>query len=178
MAERLARLALGQHSTVEVASAGTHAEEGWPMHPPAAAVLTELGADPTGFASRPITPGLLAAADLVLTANRAQRSICAATAPGRLHRTFTLLQFGRLAAALMPDEGLADLPRARARARSEERAPQPASGSWRIRARVAGVPSEVDDLADPVAGTLDDVRACAALIQAALAPALAVIARP
>src|SRR4051812_22131637 len=82
MIERLARQALakrlgdpaggGQVPTVEVTSAGTHAEPGWDMHPFAGEVLRERGADVTDFASRRLTAELVAGADLVLTAARPQ----------------------------------------------------------------------------------------------------------
>src|SRR5690606_31677156 len=104
MAERLARV-LGA-GRVQVASAGTHARPGLAMHALAESTLRELGADPTGFASRPVDPAMVAEADLVLTADRRQRSICADLVPAAVRRTFTIRQFGRLAAAVL-DAGLA-----------------------------------------------------------------------
>ncbi|GAB3842573.1 hypothetical protein GCM10029963_15860 [Micromonospora andamanensis] len=101
MAEYTARrLLVGRQVTV--ASAGTDAVEGLAMHPYAAAIAAETGDDPTSFRSRRLLPEHLTDAVLVLTATRRQRSICTALAPAALHRTFTLRQFGRLAAAAEP----------------------------------------------------------------------------
>lgn len=163
MAERLAR-ALGA-DRVAVASAGTHARAGLPMHEFAASTLAELGADPTGFASRPLEAGLVAEADLVLTADRSQRSICVDLVPAAVRRTFTIRQFGRLAAAVLAaglDVGPDTLLRAIATVRGD----------------LPPVPGEEDDLADPVLGTRADFLACARQITQALEPALTLIARP
>src|SRR5262245_33025861 len=81
MAERLTRRMFADRfgaaaAELHVVSAGTHARTGRPMRPEAAKVLTYFAADPTGFASRPLGPGFIEGADLVLTATRAQRGIC------------------------------------------------------------------------------------------------------
>jgi protein-tyrosine phosphatase len=163
MAERLARV-LGA-GRVEVTSAGTHARPGLPMHEFAESTLYELGADPTGFTSRPVDPAMVAEADLVLTADRRQRSICADLVPAAVRRTFTIRQFGRLAAAVL-DAGLAAGPETLLRAVAA------------VRADLPPVPGEEDDLADPVLGTREDFLACARQITRALEPTLALIARP
>ncbi len=150
MAERLARKALGP--AVEVSSAGTHAWDGAEMHPYTAQVLAERGADSAGFASRPLTARLVADADLVLTASRAQRAACATLLPAAARRTFTLRQFGRLAASLDPAPG--DM----------------AKLVERVRAVIAQpVGPDEDDLADPVAGPVEGFRVCADEIQQVLA---------
>jgi len=166
MAERLTRSAIAlrpalRASPLVAASAGTHARAGTPMHAPAAEVLGRLGADSTGFRSRPLDAEVVAGSAVVLTATREQRAAVVTTLPAAVRRTFTLRELGRLAAALdpgeiageRPDERLAALlaqvPRARAAA------PPPAD------------PAD-DDLADPVNGTLDDVWACAREILRAL----------
>ncbi|MDG6100831.1 low molecular weight phosphatase family protein [Dactylosporangium aurantiacum] len=140
MAERLAR-AGGLAAT----SAGTHAVPGLDMPPEAKAVLRELGADPEGFASRRVDGGLLAGADLVLTATRAERAHCVTLAPAVAARTFTLRQFGRYLEASPPGPtALRDVARARGRL-------QP------------GSPLD-DDLPDPYGGPIDGYRDCAATI--------------
>ncbi|MGC5019097.1 low molecular weight phosphatase family protein [Micromonospora sp. DT47] len=163
MAEYIARHLLGDRP-ITVASAGTHALEGRPMHPYAAEIAAETGADPSTFISRELRPDHLTEATLVLTATRRQRSMCTALAPGALHRTFTLRQFGRLAAAADPlpepvDAPLRDAVRAAARARGRL---QPAA-------------PDADDLRDPVGGTPADFRRCAEEIERSMRPVLALI---
>src|SRR3712207_5206225 len=107
MADRLVRHALGKRlddpASVIVSSVGVRAGAGLPMHAHTGAVPREYGADVTHFRSRPVSPEMVMAADLVLTATRSQRAECVTMAPQTVGRAFTLLQFGRLAAALGPD---------------------------------------------------------------------------
>jgi protein-tyrosine phosphatase len=163
MAERLAhQLGAGR---VHVASAGTHARPGMAMHTLAESTLRELGVDPTGFTSRRIDEAMVAGADLVLTAERHQRSLCVDLVPAAVRRTFTIRQFGRLAAAALAaglDTGPDSLLRTIAVVRGE----------------LAPVPAVEDDLADPVLGTRADFLACARQLTLALEPTLALIARP
>lgn len=172
MAERLARLVLTDHlapaagSTVRTASAGTHARAGAPMHPSAAQVLRELGADPSDFSSRLVSADLLANASLVLTATREQRAFCVRLAPVAVRRTFTIRQFGRLSAALDATT-VGTAPAGRVAALLERIAV--------TRGAFQPVRPDEDDLADPVNGTEEDVRACARQIQLSLHPALALI---
>ncbi|WP_424530770.1 hypothetical protein ACOZ38_13370 [Sphaerisporangium viridialbum] len=100
LAERLTRSALGPCPAVEVTSAGTGAERGRPMTERAQRVLTRFGADPGGFRSRPLTPELVAAADLVLTAASEHRARTVEMRPLAAARTFTLVEFGTLALAV------------------------------------------------------------------------------
>ncbi|MEH0983016.1 arsenate reductase/protein-tyrosine-phosphatase family protein [Micromonospora sp. CPCC 205556] len=162
MAEYIVRRLLGDRP-VTVTSAGTHAVDGRPMHPYAADVVADGGADPTGFVSRELRAEHLTAATLVLTATRAQRSRCTALAPAALHRTFTLRQFARLAVAADPpervDTPLRDAVRAAARARGRL---QPAT-------------PDADDLGDPVGGTPADFRRCAEEIERSVGPVLTLI---
>ncbi|GAA0714818.1 low molecular weight phosphatase family protein [Dactylosporangium roseum] len=149
MAERLA----ASHG-LAAASAGTHAVPGLEMPSHARAVLTELGADPTGFRSRRVDAAVLAGAELVLTATRAERARCVTLAPATAGRTFTLRQFGRYLAALPdgpaapPAELLAEIGRVRGRL-------QP------------GSPAD-DDLTDPFGGPMDGFRDCATTINGIL----------
>ncbi|MDG4810189.1 low molecular weight phosphatase family protein [Micromonospora sp. WMMD1120] len=163
MAEYLARRLLADRS-VAVASAGTDAVDGLGMHPYAMEVAAESGADPAEFRTRGLRPEHLNDATLVLTATRRQRSVCTALAPGALHRTFTLRQFGRLAAAAEPPtEPVDDSLRAAITAAAQARGRlQPAVG-------------DDDDLRDPIGGTSADFRRCAEEIERALRPLAALI---
>ncbi|MEH1124646.1 arsenate reductase/protein-tyrosine-phosphatase family protein [Micromonospora sp. CPCC 206061] len=162
MAERLARQALAGYDGITAASAGTHASPDEVMHPLAARVLRECGADPDGFRSRPLAVELVATADIVLAATRQERASCAALAPPAIGRVFTIRQFGRLAAAV-------------AVARTKTTMPELLEEVRAMRGSLQPVRPDEDDLADPVSGTVADFRACAAEIQRSLAPALALI---
>lgn len=193
MAERLARLALSGHpcatgtAPVRTESAGTHARAGDPMHPGTARVLRDLGADPSEFASRTVTADLLTRATLVLTATREQRAFCVRLAPVALRRTFTIRQFGRLAAATVASAGIATTGITTAGIATTgiatdvagTVATRPMTALLERVASVRGtlqpVEPTADDLADPVNGTEDDLRACAHQIQLSLSPALALI---
>jgi protein-tyrosine phosphatase len=96
LTERLLRLRVSDAPHVRVTSAGTRAVVGSAMDASAAAELVRLGGDPEGFVARQLTPGLVTAADLVLTATRAQRSQVVGLAPAALKRTFTLLELAAL----------------------------------------------------------------------------------
>jgi protein-tyrosine phosphatase len=98
MAERLLIARLGESAGVTVSSAGTRALAGYAMDAPSAAVLRELGGDPTGHVARQLGPDELASADLVLATDSANRGIVVRERPALLHRTFTLREFARLAA--------------------------------------------------------------------------------
>lgn len=157
MAEFLARAAAGG----SVVSAGTHAVAGRTMHPIALRALDEEGIDASPFRSRALTPSVVNAATLTLTATREQRAACTRLAPRQLGRVFTLRQFARLVEAT----GL--------------RGPTNVDGVLEavtaVRGDIQPVPTPHDEIADPVDGTLDDMRACLRLIQRSLQPVLAVI---
>ena len=141
MAERLARK-LG----LEASSAGTHAAADLEMPENAAAVLRERGASAKKFTSRRLTAPMLTAADLVLTATRAERAHCVTLAPATTGRTFTLRQYGRYLAALPPDAAVT---------------PQAIAS---IRGRLQPVAPDNDDLADPFGGPIEGFRTCAETI--------------
>ena len=99
VAERLAaawaREALGDSpelAQVELLSAGVAAEVGQPITASSARVLRQLGGDPEGFGSRPLTAELADSADLVLTMTREHRRDVLKLAPRGLRRTFTLTE--------------------------------------------------------------------------------------
>lgn len=113
LAERLlaARAAeAGIELTVD--SAGTRAANGVRIHRETLRVLEGYGGSADGFASRLLTPRLLAGHDLVLTATRAHRDAVQELAPLLWKRTYTLLEAARLADA-DASLTLAGLPRAR-----------------------------------------------------------------
>ncbi|MEN3361309.1 MAG: hypothetical protein V7637_5291 [Mycobacteriales bacterium] len=104
LAERLLRAGLaagldGGAARFTVGSAGTEALAGMPMDPRAAEIAVDLGADPAGFTARPVTAELVAAADLVLTATRAERAEAVRLHPPAHRYAFTLREFARLVAA-------------------------------------------------------------------------------
>ncbi|MFU8851207.1 low molecular weight phosphatase family protein [Micromonospora sp. SL1-18] len=163
MAEYITRRFLAD-LPVTVASAGTDAVDGVPMHPYAIEVAARTGADPAVFRTRRLRPEHLTGATLVLAATRRQRSVCTALAPAALHRTFTLRQFGRLVGAAEP---------ARAGSRSTLRAAVEAAA--RARGRLQPAAPGADDLGDPIGGSPADFRRCAEEIERSIRPLLALI---
>lgn len=160
MAEFLARDIAGG----EVVSAGTHAVAGRAMHPGALTALAEERIDASDFRSRALTSSLVADAALTLTATREQRAACARLAPRQLGRVFTLRQFARLVDAsglhgLASVDGVLEAVAA-------------------VRSGIQPVPAAHDEIADPVHGTLDDMRVCMRLIRRSLQPVLAVMKLP
>lgn len=158
MAERLAAHLWTQRfgdSGVDFGSAGTDAMPGLFMVWGTATVLTQYGADNTGFAARHLDPELIAGSDLVLTATRSQRSEVVSMRPDSMGRAYTLRQFGRMVAALDgPVAGVGSTPVQRMRALVQA-APL-------TRSRLQPVPPELDDLPDPVGRPLEDFQVCAA----------------
>ncbi|MFU8871585.1 low molecular weight phosphatase family protein [Micromonospora sp. SL4-19] len=163
MAEYIARRLLAD-LPVSLESAGTDAVDGAPMHPYAIDVAAGTGADPAAFRTRRLRPEHLTGATLVLTATRRQRSVCTALAPAALHRTFTLRQFGRLAAAAEVTG---------APGRSPLRTAVIAAA--RARGRLQPAAPAADDLRDPIGGSPADFRRCAEEIERSIRPVLALI---
>jgi protein-tyrosine phosphatase len=93
-----------QGAVLTASSAGTRAMIGHPMHETAAAVLTELGGDPSGFTARQLTPKVAAHADLVLTMTTEHRDRVLELIPRLLRKTFTLPEAARLAGQFHPDD--------------------------------------------------------------------------
>jgi protein-tyrosine phosphatase len=75
---------------LEVASAGTRALNGQPMHVESRRALLELGYEPTEFASRLLTPAVAAECDLLLGMTREHRAVARQLAPVRWKRMFAL----------------------------------------------------------------------------------------
>lgn len=91
-AEVLARHLLGPAAGVVVASAGTYGLPAQPINPDIAEFLPE-GADPDGFASRPLTDDMVTDADLILTMEAAHRRFVLDEFPASFRKVFTLGQF-------------------------------------------------------------------------------------
>lgn len=136
-----------------VSSAGTHAWSNQEMHPLAAAVLAESDTDATGFRSQRLTAGLVARADLVLTATRRQRSACVAFEPSAVRRTFTIPQFGRYAAAIAAYSLTAVWP-------PQERLRSLIEQLSLVRGELPVAVGDEDDLPDPVDQPIQAFRRC------------------
>lgn len=95
-----ARFAAGNE--IACASAGTSGLTGRGVDEPTAYVLKELGVDPTGHVAQRITPGLIEAADLILTATEEHRASVVRERPMAFRKTFTIREFARLGAELPP----------------------------------------------------------------------------
>ncbi|MFF4208644.1 low molecular weight phosphatase family protein [Streptomyces sp. NPDC001796] len=96
-AERLLAARLSRGSVLRPESAGTEAWHRSRMEDSTRAVLEDLGADSSGFVSRPLTTQLVASAALVLGLAREHREAAVRLAPWALRRCFTLREFMRLA---------------------------------------------------------------------------------
>ena len=151
MAQYLFMQAAEQRSAagrLEVSSAGTQAAIGVALHPLAAAALSEKSVPHEHFRSRQLTSGVIGAADLILTATADHRRQVAELVPSAVRRTFTLLQFARLATVMPPADPTdlvayldAHVPFARSQAGP-------------------GNSPTGDDIADPVGGKLAAFRRC------------------
>lgn len=87
---------------VEVRSAGTGALAGDPMEANARDRLAQSGYAADGFVARQLTPDMVAAADLVLTATRAHRGKVAQLHPRALRYVFAFREFADLVAGIAP----------------------------------------------------------------------------
>jgi protein-tyrosine phosphatase len=182
MAERLACRAFADRLDADAAqlvvgSAGTHARAGLAMHPGAVRALGERGIDADGFASRPVTPDLIAGADLVLTATRAQRAACVTLDPASVRYTFTLRQFGRMSAGLV-GLGTAGLGTSMAVGAPAVRLRVLLDEVVLSRSRLQPTDPSEDDLADPVGGSAEDFRVCAVEIQRCVDAMIGIITAP
>jgi len=151
-------------SRIEVASAGTRAKDGEPMHPITARVLSERGFDETDFAARRITPALLQATDLILTATIEERDDVVERLPRALPRTFTVNEFARLGAYVSrPEPEPEHDPVERAR----RRVAAMIALRGRVTPRMACADGTVlgDDIPDPKRRT-EPFRSCANAIEA------------
>ena len=151
----------------DVSSAGTQAVPGASIHPLTRAELVGLGlaGDELFPDSTLLSVDAIRSADLVLTAERAHRSIVVQLAPTALGKTFCLREFARLVASAdcdgMPGEPVA-LARAAVMAARDSRGLIPPV-----------VPSE-DDIADPMGLNQAAHHGAARVISSALAQILGV----
>jgi protein-tyrosine phosphatase len=163
MGELLIRRGIGDTSdhgaaAFRVSSAGTHAWTDQAMHPFAAEVLQESGADPSGFRSRRLSADLVAGADLVLTATRQERSACVVLEPAAVRRTFTIPQFGRYIAAMSAESLLPHRP-------PPERLRSLIDHLSLVRGELPVADVDQDDLPDPVDQPIQAFRRCGAEIE-------------
>lgn len=84
-------------SFFEVSSAGVRGIEGADPDPHTVTALQRAGVAPLTTTGVQVTPRLLQAADLILTATRDHRGDVLELYPAALRRTFTVLEFGALA---------------------------------------------------------------------------------
>ncbi|NEM05946.1 low molecular weight phosphatase family protein [Geodermatophilus normandii] len=147
VAERLAavwaRESLADHpglADLEIGSAGVRARAGQELDPASARALEQLGGDPQGFRSRPLTVDLMNGAGLVLTMTREHRREALRLDPRGLRRTFTLPE----AADLLLRADLQELPTLPLQARALE------LGRRLDAARAHRTGSSTDDVRDPI----------------------------
>jgi protein-tyrosine phosphatase len=138
-----------------VTSACTRALVGAPIEPGSVALLERAGADAGGFASRQLTPAILAEADLVVAATQQHRSDAVALNPRVLRRTFTL---GELADLLADTDLTPAVEEARAEASAGTRDDTPGATPWVTRVAeaardrrgfVRARPADESDIPDP-----------------------------
>lgn len=142
-----------------VSSAGLSAADEQPIHRLAGRVLGEHGISAEQFRSRRLSADLVAASDLILTAERSHRREVTAIDPRAAGRTFTIKQFARLVD-------------------TEPQATDGATLLERARQRQGIVVGDDDDIADPVGRSVRRVRRCAGELLAAMSAFAAVVDLP
>jgi len=118
--------ALADQSVV-VASGGTAAVVGAPVQPSMAGLMQRAGLRVDGFAARQVTPEVIRQADLVLGMTTDHRRWVVHRVPTAVRRTFTLIEFARLAQLVDADAGGASA--------------APGESAHRLQGIVAAVPS-------------------------------------
>ncbi|WP_069815426.1 arsenate reductase/protein-tyrosine-phosphatase family protein [Streptomyces sp. TP-A0874] len=170
--ERLTRHALAERlgparaDAVLVESAGTWGHEGAPMETHAAAVLTDLGADPAGFVGRELLDEHVIRADLVLTATRDHRAQVISMGHSAGLRTFTLKEFTRLVRAIDP----ATLPDPEPEGAVVVRARALVRAAAALRGWLLAPSPDADEVHDPYGAPITYFRSIGAEIQQALDP--------
>lgn len=140
-------------------SAGTAAVTGAPMAENAERILHQRGINAGGFTAQPLSSDQVVSADLVLTATRAHRLAVLQADPSARERTFTLLEFARLAADVDPHILKSDRP--------AERLLLLRDAVLMLRGTTPSIPSR-DDLADPYGRRRSRYARCASAIDLAL----------
>jgi protein-tyrosine phosphatase len=139
-------------------SAGVRAPEGTMTDQAALDVLASRGVQAPPRLARQLTAPMLGASDLVLTADRNHRASVLRLRPGVLRRTFTLLEFTRIARATGEDLECSEPGRARGavEAAAHHRAMVPPSA-----------PGD-DDIVDPHGRSVREFERCAETIAEAV----------
>ncbi len=148
-----------------VTSAGVRAVDGQPMHRLAGQTLRLLGTDADEFTARRVSLPQVRGADLVLAATADERDSLIAAVPAAIGRTYTLLEFARLAAAV-PAATLAATPDD-----VTTRAVAVVAAARGMRGRTPYVDPALDDLEDPPR-TAEAFSECAGAIGRAVHAAL------
>lgn len=86
--------------SVTIISAGTRARNGQPIAEPMATVLRMQSFRMPSVSSQPLNEALIQRSSLILTMTTAHRAEVVSVAPSAIRRTFTVLEFARLAAAV------------------------------------------------------------------------------
>ena len=122
------------------------------MQRDAAQILSERGISARGWRSRQLDRSMIEEADLILTAEHKHRELILAAVPEARLRTFTLLQFARLAG------------------RGHRDGARPASEliDTALDGLDSNQPGRGDNLADPIGQPLRQYRACARIIEKAV----------
>jgi len=163
MAEHLLRRELSTRDLDwSVASAGTRAEEYRPMHASAARVLARRGIEVGDWGAHRVDGEAVLRADLVLTAGEEHRAAVARLAPSAMARTFTLLQFAHLTAALPMAGGLT----------RQEFGPALLDHAVRMRGTAQPLARELREIPDPMGHSFSKFSKCAAIIEQALVSVL------
>ncbi|MBE8146955.1 low molecular weight phosphatase family protein [Brevibacterium casei] len=141
LVERLLQRGLDQIAPMQfaVSSAGTNAMADDTVPPEIARIADRHGFTLEGFRAERLDPRHIRDADLVLTMERAQRSMVVQMAPGALKRTFTLREFARILPLVPPEDSSSPI----------ERWQSVAALAQRYRRRAPGDGGD-DDVVDPI----------------------------
>lgn len=159
MAEQLFRARTDQTLVpILTASAGTSGLTGWGMDGPSALVLRELGGNASGHYAQRLSRGLIADADLILTAETKHRAASIRADSGAAGRAFTLREFGRTGAGLglLPEPATAAALCTRVGQIAERRDTDPSAEPM------------LDDIGDPYGASPELVRGCGRQIASAV----------
>jgi len=148
----------GTPGSWDVGSAGTHAASERRMDPSALEVLAETGYDGRAFRSRPLTADVIIRSDLILTAERRHRTEVVTAVPAALHYTFTLTQFAVLARGVPGLEAVTP----------PEQGFELRDAALAQRGRVQPVPSQQEDIPDPIGKPHAQFRECRDQIRRAI----------
>jgi protein-tyrosine phosphatase len=159
----LAHAMLAASVDVEVDSGGTRARDGDPAAARSQELAAARGLDLEGHRSKPVHPGAIEAADLVVTMSERQRDRCATLTVGAGPKVFTLRELVRLLGA----------------ARADWDAPTPSPEALAARAHLARPTaprsSRAEDVYDPIRDPWPAWVEMAASLDELLTPVLAAL---